>query len=100
MYVIYIYIYIYTHTHVYIYVYTYNHKYKHKYTYKYSFVNIIMIITITIAITIIDSIRAEPARDCSWCPWSQKNGVNTNGAAAEVMSLTNWGNTYALALLG
>ena len=28
------------------------------------------------------------------------DGVNTNGAAAKVMNLTDWGKRYALALLG
>ena len=32
--------------------------------------------------------------------WSRTNGVNTNGAAAKVMNLTDWGKRYALAHLG
>ena len=31
--------------------------------------------------------------------WLRTNGVNTNGAAAKVMNLTDWGKRYALALL-
>ena len=32
--------------------------------------------------------------------WLQTNGVNTYGAAAKLMILTDWGQRYALALLG
>ena len=32
--------------------------------------------------------------------WLRTNGVNTNGAAAKVMILTDWGKRYAPALLG
>ena len=32
--------------------------------------------------------------------WLMTNGVDTNGAAEQVMSLTDWGKRYALALLG
>ena len=37
---------------------------------------------------------------CLTNTWLRTNGVNTNGVAAEVMNLTAWGKTYALALLG
>ena len=35
-----------------------------------------------------------------WLPWLRTNGVNTNGAAAKVMTFDRLGKRYALARLG
>ena len=52
------------------------------------------------AVKSFDPPRRFAGKDDVYNYWLRTNGVNTNGAAAKVMSLTDWGKRYALALLG
>ena len=96
----YVYIYIYTHTCIYIYIYIYIHVYAYTHTHTYTPTSIHTHAGMLVH-ALDDSVSSDTCdRVLHTITWLRTNGVNTNGAAAKVMILTDWGKRCALAHLG